>query len=76
MNKTMTLATLRKLNDKYIRLNNLLQFNYTLFLVCKESLRKHKAIQTDDKELANKCKKAGFMVVLDFDKKTYVIAEV
>lgn len=68
--------TTRKLNDKYIRLNNLLKLNYTLYSVCAKSLRKHKAISTDDKELAENCRKAGFMVVLDFDKKTYVVAEV
>lgn len=71
-----SLETTRKLNDKYVRLNNLLKFNYTLYTVCAKSLRKHKAISTDDKELADKCKSAGFMVVLDFDKKTYVVAEV
>lgn len=71
-----TLETTRKLNDKYTRLNNLLKFNYTLYSICVKSLRRHKAISTDDKELADKCKSAGFMVVLDFDNKTYVIAEV
>ena len=71
-----TLETTRKLNDKYIRLNNLLKLNYALYATCSKSLRKHKAISTDDKELADKCRSAGFMVVLDFDNKTYVIAEV
>lgn len=71
-----SLETTRKLNDKYVRLNNLLKFNYTLYTVCAKSLRKHKAISTDDKELADNCKRAGFMVVLDFDNKTYVVAEV
>ena len=71
-----TLETTRKLNDKYTRLNNLLKFNYALYSICNKSLRKHKAISTDDKELADKCRRAGFMVVLDFDNKTYVIAEV
>lgn len=71
-----TLETTRKLNDKYVRLNNLLKFNYALYSICAKSLRKHKAISTDDKELADKCRCAGFMVVLDFDKKTYVVAEV
>lgn len=71
-----TLETTRKLNDKYTRLNNLLKFNYALYRDCSKTLRKHKAISTDDKELADKCRSAGFMVVLDFDKKTYVVAEV
>lgn len=74
MDKTQ--ETTRKLNDKYTRLNDLLKFNYSLYYICAKSLRKHKAISTDDKELADKCRRAGFMVVLDFDKKTYVIAEV
>ena len=74
MNKT--LETTRKLNDKYIRLNNLLKFNVALYRTCSRSLRKYKAISTDDKKLADNCKRAGFMVVLDFDNKTYVVAEV
>ena len=74
MNKA--LEPTRKLNDKYTRLNNLLKFNFALYSVCSKSLKRHKAIQTDDKELAENCRKAGFLVTLDFDNKTFVVAEV
>lgn len=68
------MKTNRKLQDKYTKLSNTL--NYALYQTCAKVLRKHKAFQTDDVKLVERCKAAGFMVVLDFDNSTYVVAEV
>lgn len=64
----------KTLAEKYKALKGLL--HYSLYCFCAAILQKHKAFSTHDKKLADKCKNAGFMVVLDFDGKSFVVAEV
>lgn len=69
----------KKLESKYAKLcdilSNKIQCKYRLSMF-SDLLKKHKAIQLVNKELADCFRKAGFLVTLDFDNKTFVVAEV
>lgn len=71
----------KKLESKYDKLcdilgNSTFIYPFSMYYVFSDLLKKYKAIQLVNKELADCFKKAGFLVTLDFDNKTFVVAEV
>lgn len=72
----------KKLESKYFKLceilSNSIYFKYPLsmYYAFSNLLKKHKAISVNNKSLADCFRKAGFLVTLDFDNKTFVVAEV